>query len=98
MKFKYNSGSIYFHPNYSFEVSILNKINVSTNKYVKILCNNSKNLIAFDKILGQEINTKFNQKLLFDREEYIFPLNEDIPIKKEEDALKYFGKKISWNY
>ena len=92
MEFKYTSGRISFHPNYSFEVSILNKINASNNEYIKALCNDSKNLIAFDKILGQEIDTIFNQKLLLNPEKDI-QMGPNIPLEKEEAPLKYFGKK-----
>lgn len=89
MEFKYTSGRISFHPNYSFEVSILNKINASNNEYIKALCNDSKNLIAFDKILGQEIDTIFNQKLLLNPEKDI-QMGPNIPLEKRRSSFKIF--------
>ena len=92
MQFKYTSGNISFHPNYSFEVSILNKVLASSNAYLKDLINDNKNLLAFDKILGQEIDNIFNQKLLLNPEKDI-TMGPNIPFDKEEPSLKYFGKK-----
>ena len=92
MQFKYTSGNISFHPNYSFEVSILNKVLASSNAYLKELINDNKNLLAFDKILGQEIDNIFNQKLLLNPEKDI-TMGPNIPFDKEEPSLKYFGKK-----
>ena len=92
MQFKYTSGNISFHPNYSFEVSILNKVLASSNAYLKELINDNKNLLAFDKILGQEIENIFNQKLLLNPEKDI-TMGPNIPFDKEEPSLKYFGKK-----
>ena len=92
MQFKYTSGRISFHPNYSFEVSILNKVMASSNAHLKELIKDNKNLSAFDKILGQEIDTIFNQKLLLNPEKDI-TMGPNIPFDKEEPALKYFGKK-----
>ena len=92
MQFKYTSGNISFHPNYSFEVSILNKVLASSNAYLKELINGNKNLLAFDKILGQEIDNIFNQKLLLNPEKDI-TMGPNIPFDKEEPSLKYFGKK-----
>ena len=92
MEFKYSSGRAAFHPNYSFEVSILNKVLASSNAYLKELINDNKNLLAFDKILGQEIDNIFNQKLLLNPEKDI-TMGPNIPFDKEEPSLKYFGKK-----
>ena len=93
MKFEFTSGRISFHPNYSFEVTILNKINTSTNEYLKELIKDNKNLAAFDQILGQEIDTIFNQKLLLNVEKDI-QIGQNIGLEKEEEApLQYFGKK-----
>ena len=93
MKFEFTSGRISFHPNYSFEVTILNKINKSTNEYLKELIKDNKNLAAFDQILGQEIDTIFNQKLLLNVEKDI-QIGQNIGLEKEEEApLQYFGKK-----
>ena len=92
MQFKFTSGRISFNPNYSFEVSILNKILASNNIYLKDLIKDNKNLSAFDKILGQEIDTIFTQKLLLNPEKDI-SMGPNIPFIKEEVSLKYFGKK-----
>ena len=92
MQFKFSSERISFHPNYSFEVSILNKIIASTNEYVKEFIKDNKNLAAFDQILGKEIDTIFNQKLLLDAEKDI-QIGPNIGIEKEETPLQYFGKK-----
>ena len=92
MQFKFSSERISFHPNYSFEVTILNKIIASTNEYVKEFIKDNKNLAAFDQILGKEIDTIFNQKLLLDAEKDI-QIGPNIGIEKEETPLQYFGKK-----
>ena len=92
MQFKFSSERISFHPNYSFEVSILNKIIASTNEYVKEFIKDNKNLAAFDQILGKEIDTIFNQKLLLDAEKDI-QIGPNIGIEKEETPFQYFGKK-----
>ena len=92
MQFKFSSERISFHPNYSFEVSILNKIIASTNEYVKEFIKDNKNLAAFDQILGKEIDTIFSQKLLLDAEKDI-QIGPNIGIEKEETPLQYFGKK-----
>ena len=92
MQFKFSSERISFHPNYSFEVTILNKIIASTNEYVKEFIKDNKNLAAFDQILGKEIDTIFNQKLLLDAEKDI-QIGPNIGIEKEETPFQYFGKK-----
>ena len=92
MQFKFSSERISFHPNYSFEVIILNKIIASTNEYVKEFIKDNKNLAAFDQILGKEIDTIFNQKLLLDAEKDI-QIGPNIGIEKEETPFQYFGKK-----
>ena len=92
MEFKFSSGRTSFHPNYSFEVSILNKITSCNNEYVKELIQDNKNLSAFDKILGQEIDSIFNQKLLLNPEKDI-QMGPNIALEKEEAPLKYFCKK-----
>ena len=92
MQFKFASGRIAFHPNYSFLVSILNKINESTNQYVKELIKDNKNLTVFDTILGKEVDTIFKQKLLLSGEKDI-QLGPNIGAMGKEEDLKYFGKK-----
>ena len=92
MEFKYTSGRTAFHPNYSFEVSILNKITSCNNEYIKELIQDNKNLTAFDKIIGQEIDSIFNQKLLLNPDKDI-QMGPNIALEKEEAPLKYFCKK-----
>ena len=93
MEFKFISGRTAFHPNYSFQISILNKIIESTNPFVVDLIKDDKNLAVFDKILGKEVDAIFKQKLLLSGDKDI-QLGPNIPsMTKEEDDLKYFGKK-----
>ena len=92
MQFKFESGRIAFHPNYSFQVSILNKVIESTNPYMKELIKDNQNLAAFDTILGKEIDTIFKQKLLLSGDKDI-QLGPSIPLMSKEEDLKYFGKK-----
>ena len=92
MQFKFESGRIAFNPNYSFQVSILNKVIESTNPYMKELIKDNQNLAAFDTILGKEIDTIFKQKLLLSGDKDI-QLGPSIPLMSKEEDLKYFGKK-----
>ena len=92
MQFKFQSGRIAFNPNYSFQVSILNKVIESTNPYMKELIKDNQNLAAFDTILGKEIDTIFKQKLLLSGDKDI-QLGPSIPLMSKEEDLKYFGKK-----
>ena len=80
MEFEYVSGNKAFHANFSFEISILIKINESKNKFVTELKKYNKNLIIFHNILGQDINSLFNQKLLYNN-------------IKDFEPLKYFCQK-----
>ena len=91
-KFTFTSKRIAFHPNYSYEISILNKILASTNEYVKELIKDNKDLSTFEIILGKEIDTIFNQKLLLPEEKDI-SIGQNIPLDKEENPVQYFGKK-----
>ena len=79
MKFKFLPWNYAFHPNFSFEVSLLNKIYLSPNKHVKQLIENNKNLEVYNEIIGSEVSKIFEQKLLYK--------------ENETDTLMFFGKK-----
>ena len=64
MKFKFNSDNISFNPCSSFEITLLNKFNNTENENIKKLYTENNDLKVFDKVLGEEINRIFNQKLL----------------------------------
>ena len=93
MEFKFNSGRKAFHPNYSYEISILTKIIDSTNEFVKEIIKDNKNLSVFDSILGQDINSVFNQKLLYTAEKDNFQMGNNTEPEKEAPPLQYFCNK-----
>ena len=93
MEFEFNSGRKAFHPNYSYELSILTKINESTNEFVKEFIKDNKNLSVFHDILGQDINSLFNQKLLYNNQKDNIQLGANIALENEEVPLQYFCKK-----
>ena len=65
LKFKFDSSNrIAFHPNFSYEVSILTKIFTSKNEHVKNIIKDNKNLEVFNTVIGDEVNKIFEQKLL----------------------------------
>ena len=64
MKFTFNSSNKSFNPCFSYEITLLNKINQTDNEHLKNLFNEDNNLKVFDEVLGEEINHIFNQKLL----------------------------------
>ena len=64
MKFTFNSSNKSFNPCFSYEITLLNKINQTDNENLKNLFNENNNLKVFDEVLGEEINHIFNQKLL----------------------------------
>ena len=64
MKFKFNSENISFNPCSSFEITLLNKFNNTENENIKKLFTENNDLKVFDKVLGEEINRIYNQKLL----------------------------------
>ena len=67
MKFEFLSCSYAFHPNFSFVVSLLNKIYLSPNKHVKKLIENNKNLEVYNEIIGSEVSKIFEQKLFINK-------------------------------
>jgi hypothetical protein len=93
MEFEFKSGRKAFHPNYSYELSLLTKINESTNEFVKEFIKDNKNLSVFHDILGQDINSLFNQKLLYNNEKDNIQLGANIALENEEIPLQYFCKK-----
>ena len=64
MKLTFNSSNKSFNPCFSYEITLLNKINQTDNEHLKNLFNEDNNLKVFDEVLGEEINHIFNQKLL----------------------------------
>ena len=53
-----------FNPLFSYIITILNKIFGSQNLYIKKIIENNKDISVFHEIIGQEIESIFNQKLL----------------------------------
>ena len=90
MKFNFNSNKIAFHPNFSFEVSLLTKIFSSTNEHLKNLIKENKNLEVFNKIIGDEVKKVFDQKLLLSDNEIQFSAHEETEEKK---PMVFFGSK-----
>ena len=90
IEFKFNSNKIAFHPNYSFEVSLLNKIFTSKNEHLKKLINNNKNLEIFHKVIGEEVSNVFEQKLLLNDNDIQFNSGQEV---SDEKKNVYFGKK-----
>ena len=90
MKFNFNSDKIAFHPNFSFEVSLLTKIFSSSNEHLKNLIKENKNLEVFNKIIGDEVKKIFEQKLLLSENEIQFSAHEEAEEKK---PMVFFGSK-----
>ena len=91
MKFTFTvSDSLSFHPNFSFEVSILNKIFNSKNNHLKDLIKDNKNLEVFNTVIGDEVNKIFEQKLLLSENEIQFGSHDD---SEEKKPMSYFCKK-----
>ena len=89
MKFTFNhSGTKSFHPNFPFEVSILNKICTSENEHLRDLIKGNKNLEVFNTVIGDEVNKIFKQKFLLSNQIQID--NQDI---SEKEPMYYFCKK-----
>ena len=85
-KFEFKSSNKSFNPCFSYEVTLLNKINKTDIEAVKKLFNENNNLKVFDEVLGEEINNIFNQKLL---------LSDNLGANlgsEEEKPLPTFGK------
>ena len=91
MKFTFTvSDSTSFHPNFSFETSILNKIFTSKNEHLRDLIKDIKNLEVFNTVIGDEVNKIFEQKLLLSENEIQFGSHDDTEEKK---PMSYFCKK-----
>ena len=91
MKFTFTvSDNLSFHPNFSFEVSILNKIFTSKNEHLKDLIKDNKNLEVFNTVIGDEVNKIFEQKLLLSENEIQFGSHDD---SEEKKPMSYFCKK-----
>lgn len=65
----------------------------STNEFVKEFIKDNKNLSVFHDILGQDINSLFNQKLLYNNQKDNIQLGANIALENEEVPLQYFCKK-----
>lgn len=79
-----------FHPNFSFEASLLNKIFACKNEHLKDLIKDNKNLEVFNTVMGDEINQIFEQKLLLSENEIQFGSHDE---GEEKKPMSYFGKK-----
>ena len=91
LKFKFDSSNrIAFHPNFSYEVSILTKIFTSKNEHVKNIIKDNKNLEVFNTVIGDEVNKIFEQKLLLSENDVQFNSNDESEDKKPSS---YFGQK-----
>ena len=91
MKFTFTvSDHLSFHPNFSFEVSILNKIFTSKNEHLRDLIKDNKNLEVFNTVIGDEVNKIFEQKLLLSENEIQFGSHDD---SEEKKPMSYFCKK-----
>ena len=88
MKFAFVSQRIAFHPNFSIECSLLSKIFLSTNKFLKDLIKDNKNLEVFYNVVGEEVSKVFEQKLLLTDNEVQINNQDD-----EKKTLTFFGKK-----
>ena len=90
IKFTFESTKTAFHPNFSFEVSLLTKIFASTNEHLKNLIKDNKNLEVFNKVLGDEVKKIFDQKLLLSDNDVQFSAQEETEEKKPS---VFFGKR-----
>ena len=92
MKFTFTvSDRIAFHPNFSFEISILNKIYSCKNEFLRDLIKDNKNLEVFNTVIGDEVNKIYEQKLLLSENEIQFGSHDDSA--EEKKPMSYFGKK-----
>ena len=92
MKFNFNSNNTSFHPNYSFEVSILGKIFSCKNEHLQKLIKDNKKLEIFNKVIGEEVNIIFEQKLLLSDNDYQFNPNEQEDTEAKKPTV-IFGSK-----
>ena len=90
MKFRFSSNNIAFHPNFSYEVSLLTKIFSSKNEHIKNLIKDNKNLEVFNKVIGEEVKNIFEQKLLLTENEVQFGSHEE---PEEKKPMVFFGSK-----
>jgi hypothetical protein len=90
MKFNFESNKISFHPNFSFEVSLLTKIFASTNEHLKNLIKDNKNLEVYNKVLGDEVKKIYDQKLLLSENDVQFGSQEE---QEEKKPSVFFGKR-----
>ncbi len=91
MKFSFTARDrLSFHPNFSFEASLLNKIFACKNEHLRELIKNNKNLEVFNTVIGDEVNKIFEQKLLLSENEIQFNSHDEADEKK---PMSYFGKK-----
>ena len=90
MKFTFRSNNIAFHPNFSYEVSLLTKIFSSKNEHVMNLIKDNKNLEVFNKVMGEQIKNIFEQKLLLPENELQFGSHDE---SEEKKPTVFFGSK-----
>ena len=90
LKFSFNSKRTTFNPNFSIEVMLLTKIVLSNNENIKNLIKENKNLEVFYNVLGDEVNSIFEQKLLLEENDIRFGSQEETETKKPS---VYFGSK-----
>ena len=90
MKFTFSSNKVAFHPNFSYEVSLLTKIFSSKNEHIQNLIKDNKNLEVFNKVIGEEVKSIFEQKLLLSNEEVQFGTHEE---QEEKKPTVFFGSK-----
>ena len=64
LKFTYNSNNFSFDPCFSFSMTILNKIFISPNSFVKNFMSDDKDFEIFNETLGQDVEKLYSQKLL----------------------------------
>ena len=94
MKFTFkNHGTLSFHPNFPFEVSILNKIFTSENKHLRDLIKDNKNLEVFNTTIGDEVNKIFKQKFLLPIKDIQINSHDNDKDNLEEEPISYFCEK-----
>ena len=91
-EFKFISDNIAFDPNYAFEVTLLAKIFASKNEHLKKIINSNKNLEIFNKVIGEEINNIFEQKLLLNDNDIQFNSNAQEDTEEKKPNV-FFGQK-----
>ena len=85
MKFNFKlSNTLSFNPLFSYIITILNKIYTSSNSYIKSIIEKNNDIIAFNEIIGQEIDNIFTSKLLLSDNNlagYGFDTSDDVPLQ-----------------